>query len=332
MLKRKDGRWQEYITVCGKRKYFYGKTKKETLDLVLSYKEQNDQKSTKTFNYYALNWKEEHKKDIVPSTLHGYEPSIYRAIKQFGECKINTILPIQIEDFLKQLKKMEYSRKTVSTQLNVLNMIFDYAVRNNAIQFNPCASVHVPRGLTKSNRKNPAEQDIEAVNNSDWLLPFFLLYSGCRRGEALALTYGDIDRKNMLIHITKSIGYDRDIPFIKKPKTESGYRDIILLPKLEKRIPMGKKTELLFPNKNGRIMTSNQFIWAWDKWRKENNTTVSAHQLRHGYATLLYDAGIDEKGAQYLLGHATISMTKDIYTHIRQSKFESMREKLNKIV
>ena len=56
---------------------------------------------------------------------------------------------------------------------------------------------------------------------------------------------------------------------------------------------------------------------------------MTAHQLRHGYATILHDAGIDVKDAQYLLGHSSVSMTQDIYTHIRQSRIVEAGKKLN---
>ena len=57
--------------------------------------------------------------------------------------------------------------------------------------------------------------------------------------------------------------------------------------------------------------------------------TVTAHQLRHKYATILHEAHIDEKDAQELLGHSSIVVTKDIYTHISQKQKEETRQKLN---
>lgn len=56
---------------------------------------------------------------------------------------------------------------------------------------------------------------------------------------------------------------------------------------------------------------------------------LTPHQLRHGFATILFEAGIDEKDAQELLGHSSISVTRDTYTHIRRTRKEQTAEKLN---
>ena len=59
-------------------------------------------------------------------------------------------------------------------------------------------------------------------------------------------------------------------------------------------------------------------------------SAITPHQLRHAFATILFDAGIDVKVAQELLGHSSIQVTRDIYTHIRKSRMESTAETLNK--
>ena len=56
---------------------------------------------------------------------------------------------------------------------------------------------------------------------------------------------------------------------------------------------------------------------------------ITPHQLRHAFATILFDAGIDVKVAQELLGHSSIQVTRDIYTHIRKGRMESTAETLN---
>ena len=231
---------------------------------------------------------------------------------------------------LHDLAKMGLGKKVIATQRNVLNMIFDYAVTKGLIIYNPCASVKLPRGLHSERRALPTADDLKAVEKSDWLFPFFLLYTGCRRGEALAVTYEDIDRKNKVIRINKSVGFADNEPFLKVPKTEAGHRTVILLDKLAERIPKG--TGLLFPNKNGQFCKNGEIQYMWKKWQKENGVTVTPHQLRHGYATILFDAGMSPKDAQYLLGHSTVAMTQDIYTHIRQERIKVNADKLNEYV
>ena len=66
-----------------------------------------------------------------------------------------------------------------------------------------------------------------------------------------------------------------------------------------------------------------------EKYQKTYGVTFTAHQLRHGFATMCYEAGIDEKDAQELMGHSDISLTRSIYTHIRAERKNETISKLN---
>lgn len=90
--------------------------------------------------------------------------------------------------------------------------------------------------------------------------------------------------------------------------------------------------KLIFPNSNGELLRNGNFTRLWDKYRAETGLNITPHQLRHAYATTLYDAGIDIKTAQYLLGHANIQTTMDIYTHLSQSRQDAAADILNKFV
>jgi integrase len=67
----------------------------------------------------------------------------------------------------------------------------------------------------------------------------------------------------------------------------------------------------------------------WRKMREENDFSLTAYQLRHGFATICYDANLDEKDAAELLGHSSVTLTKDIYTHITSERKKVTAEKLN---
>ena len=75
---------------------------------------------------------------------------------------------------------------------------------------------------------------------------------------------------------------------------------------------------------NGELIRNSNFTRLWDKYRTETGLNITPHQLRHAYATTLYDAGIDIKTAQYLLGHANIQTTMDIYTNLYSYSSESI--------
>ena len=201
------------------------------------------------------------------------------------------------------------------------------------ISVNPCAAVSMPRNLPTSRRELPEDAAIAAVKAADGPFSLFAkicLYAGLRRGEVLALRYEDIDRAHGVIHVGKAVEYVGNNPHLKAPKTAAGNRDAILLDVLAKEIPKGKG--LIFRRDDGGPLTKTQFRKRWIAYCREIGYDITAHQLRHGFATILYEAGIPDKDAQELLGHSSITVTRNIYTHIRQSRRAETAAKLNAFV
>lgn len=143
-------------------------------------------------------------------------------------------------------------------------------------------------------------------NNTDkdfGTLAYFLLYTGLRKGEALALTYGDIDFQNSVIHITKSLRHIDDNPVITRPKNAADCRDIPLLDNLRPLLSAQKpKSDLIF-SQHGKHMSRSYFDTHWKNYCKASGLKITAHQLRHTFAMLLSGRGIDVKEIQKLLGH-----------------------------
>ncbi len=118
------------------------------------------------------------------------------------------------------------------------------------------------------------------------------------------------------------------------PKTDAGFRDVAMLACVEEKLKAMKKgkadTDFLFGE--DKPLTKSSFRRKWQAYQKETGIDFTPHQLRHAYATILYDAGIDEKVAQGLMGHSSIALTRDIYTHVRQSRLDSAAASLNQYI
>lgn len=209
--KRSDGRLQKTITITKNgqkiRKYFYGKTIAEINQKIINYHEKEE--IGRTFNEVAEEWKEEHFNTIEVSTAHSYIASFKRGIDHFGTNPIKSISIQDINKFITDFAKLGMAHKTVSNQKLVLSLIFHYAILKGDIKYNPVPDIVLPKNLNKSRRKLPTASEIEIVkksyNKTFGLFFYFLLFSGLRRGEALALTYEDINFNNNVIYVTKHI-------------------------------------------------------------------------------------------------------------------------------
>lgn len=328
---RPDGLHEAIRTINGKRVAFRGRTDAEVERKMIEY--QAKLAAGKTFKEIADAWEGEHFPTVAPNTLRSYRPALKRAVDWFGSDLIREISPPDIKEFIVDFAGKGRAKKTVTTQLQICNMICSWAVERGEMDVNPCTCVSIPKGLKKSHRDAASEADEAIVKASPhiWLFPYFILYTGVRKGEALAIQGGDIDRKNNVIHVSKSVYHENKKPFIKAPKSDAGVRDVPLLLPLLSHLPKNlKPDQYLFSCNGGKTpLDESEFRRLWASYVKSTGITCTAHQLRHSYASMILDAGLDLKDRQELLGHATAAMTQDTYTHIRDSRREKTAAALN---
>lgn len=340
MYRRKDGLYEKIIIINGKRKAFRGKSEKEVFNKIVEFNIK--QESGPTFAELVDVWDEQYASKLSPTTRHGYQASKNAAVEFFGDMYIKDIQTYHIQQFAESLPG-SFSQNTVNNYISTVSSIFAFGVRSRdfPININPCNNAKIHIGQTPKERRVATDEEIKIIiNNIDkpfGLFPVFLLFTGCRRGEALALNWEDINFETDTININKSLSWQHCRPYIKSPKTQKGNRSIMLLPELKKYLPK-KKKGLVFPNLQGSLMTENQYAKKWDKYYKlsglkdydeeHNLTKLTAHCLRHGYATMLYEANVDVKEAQRLLGHAKESTTREIYTHITERSTTKNAKKL----
>ena len=174
------------------------------------------------------------------------------------------------------------------------------------------------------------------------LFPFFLLYAGLRRGEALALTYADIDRKNGVLHVNKKVSYSFHPPRLENwTKSEKGVRDVPLLLPLAAALPKDH-IGLIFPGKDGGYTSENELTNKWrdycravgfaetlafDSGETAERFPITPHCLRHSFATICYEAGLDIRQAAKICGDNPETIEK-VYTHLREKQAASAAEKL----
>lgn len=326
---RKDGRYQaSYLDDLG-RHYLYDRDPERLWHRLYDPKEP----VILTFGALADNWSRVHWQRISYKTAEAYTAPLRRLRARFGDTPAEEIAAADITAYLSVLGKQGYARRTVQMYRDIVNMIYAEAIadKNIPIKINPCDAVAMPKNLPKQQRSLPDDDAIEAIKRGGDA-PFGLfaqvcLYSGLRRGEALALRYEDIHRDTGIITVDKAVEFVGNAPHLKSPKTEAGTRNALLLDALADAIPDG--TGYLFCNADGRLLTKMQYRKRWSAYCAAIGYQITAHQLRHGFATILYEAGVADKDAQELLGHSSITLTRDVYTHIRQARRTETAARLN---
>lgn len=339
MKKRSDGRWVKKITLpSGRKKFFYStaKTEREAIKdfnaQFLNYEEEKEIK--KTFKDIAENWDREYRERISDINYRKNTQAAYtRILNYFSTFKdISDITLVDINLFLSKLITQGYYKKTIATHKSILNMIFQFAILHGFLAHNPMNDIRLPNNLPHSERQIPTTDEIKIIDSHYVgfdLLPYFLLYTGLRKSEALALSYKDIDFENKTITINKHLVHDGNKPIIEdRTKTENSRRTVVLLDRLAEKLPR-KKKGLIFCNSDGTALTNRQYDCRWENYQKKYGVNITAHQLRHAYATMLFEAGVDLKDAQDLMGHSDINLTRQIYTHIRDERKTETAKKLN---
>lgn len=349
---RKDGRYQaSYTDPDGKRKYIYDRDPEQ-----LYYKLQQltlppEESLPATFREIANAWENAHREEITHRTWVNYDPHYQDLLARHGDKQIQEVTALEITNHLTAAKAKGYSATVVNTIRSLYRMIFDYAVANDYAQYNPVLSVRLPKGLKRGKRTAPTDAQIKTmfynIEQPFGLFPVFLLCTGLRKSEALALTWDDVDFDLKQIFVTKSIDYTVGAsPKIKPPKTEAGNRVVpiidILLPLLQEEHSRSN-SDYLFPapastrgGKGGGMMTLRGYEGAWNRYCElagfweDGKPTITAHNLRHGTATLMFELGVDELTAQRILGHSRIEITREIYTELRASQNAKSVSKFNR--
>ena len=342
---RPDGLFEAIRTINGKRVAFRGKSCREVDRKILEYQEQKER--GRDFPKIADEWEVQHEGDIGESTRRVYSYAVKRLKEAFpGPAK--EIRPLDIQRYISAFEKQGRSANSVSIELCVCKMIFAHAVISGDIDISPAAEIKKSRGLPVKHREALTEEQEAAVKAAGrekkahwWLFPYLLLYTGMRRGEALALTYGDIDRKAGVIHVTKKLSYATgQVPVLEDHlKSVNGRRDIPLLPPLAAALPRNR-AGLIFPGEDGGFMRSSEITKNWRRYcrdaglfaaeRASNGETVETfpitpHCFRHSMATICYEAGLDPRQTARILGDA-VETVQGVYTHLRQQRQKSAAE------
>lgn len=333
MKKRKDGRYVKKIKINNRYVYFYSMAdteKKAERDIerqLLLYKEKEE--NGKTVEEVLKEFENEHYKGLAYTSIHRYKSLVDHIRQFFGGEYIRKIKHEDIQKFIQRQSDLNYSTKSIIELTNMTKLVWKFAFIKGYINYNEALYVKSVKGKPKKPRTPLTEEEIaylwEHKEEEHARFMLFCLYTGLRKGEALALQYKDIS--DGFINVDKTLVYTDEGAKIKKgAKTESGNRYAILPDIIIPLIGKGNKNDYVFGGKEP--VQCYEYSNREKQYRKKG-LKITAHRCRHDYVTTLYENDIPVKDAQILVGHSDVSTTQNIYTHIRQSRQEKTKEKIN---
>lgn len=296
-----------------------------------------------------------------PSTIEGYVRALenskpYGILNYMGDVPVKKITLTFLQAYINELNR-HLSSKSIKNYRMVLGSIMKLAVKLGIIskERNPVEDLIIPKvempeveAYTEDEVKNILTTAKEDISNEAYLLLLFLFSTGCRRGEAAAITFDRVDFENSKITIAENkIVVDRQ-EYIKSPKTASGRREIfipkILLDELKKAKrdydvlkfkggPEFVDSNCIFHKQDGSSyspMGLSNIYWRFFK-RHPELKRLKMHSCRHTFCSILLSNNVDVKTVQSSMGHKHLTTTVMTYAHAYESRKQAAANTLNNI-
>ena len=330
----KTGNWEfDYKDLQGRRKTKKGlKTKEEAIKAQSKLEEELKNgnctfDSKMTFKEAAEKFMQLHASiNCKYSTQEGYKSYLNTHINPFlGNMKLVDITPIMIREFIKQKLNTGRSNSTVNKYTKLIRNIFNFMIENGVVNVNPAARIKSLKEEVPDMRPLSTEEVQVLLSKTKQVYPdfypllFTALFTGMREGELLGLTWDSINWIKCKIKVDKNFTHNRvGTPKSNKARYVDMSKELVKVLKEWRLACPHSELNLVFPNQNGRHqnpknMTSRRFKPALQRAGIEE---IRFHDLRHTYASLMLVKGADMKYVQHQLGHSTIKLTMDRYTHL----------------
>ncbi len=299
--------------------------------------------------------------NLAPRTAEGYETIIRQhLIPKLGSIPLTRIKPEHIQKYYAETLangrcdgKGALSSLTVGHHHMTLHNALKCAVKWGLLVRNPTDAIDAPR-TTHTEMKVMSEDDLnrflEIAKPTPYYALFYLaLFTGMRRSELLALRWSDVDLSLCHLSVTRTMHRlkNGDIVF-RPPKTAKGRRIVSLSPSTALvlrghweaqeaiRLMQGlrlRDTDLVFSKEDGSPLSPNSITSAWIRLVKRAGLEgIRLHDARHTHASLMLKQGIHPKIVQERLGHSTIAITLDTYSHVAPGLQEAAAQRFDDVL
>ncbi len=347
VYRTKNGLWRGsyWVTTAKgpKRRYVSGKTRQECSQKLTKAMADRDgglifDAGALTVGDYLERWLKDVEETVRRSTFEGYRYAIRPHIKPaLGRIKLKDITPAHLRSFYRDRLDSGLSPATVHKQHVVLHKALKAAVADGLIPRNAAAGLKLPR-ITRE-EIDPLTEDqarllLETVSGNRLEALYVLaLHTGMRQGELLALKWDDVDLERGVLRVRRTLTHADKAFVLGEPKTKNSRRTIRLtsaavdalrahlsrqLQEIEEMSSLYQPGGLIFATETGTVINPSNLRNRSFKplLGCAGLPPIRFHDLRHTCATLLLGRDVNAKVVSEMLGHSSISITLDIYSHL----------------
>lgn len=286
-----------------------------------------------------VEWINFHSITVSAPTVLNYSRSINVLKNRIGEMDIEDITKNTIQELFVDFYNIGLSENTIINYSKPIRQALEYAVNKGYIEESPYKDIVMPK--TEREEINPfTEEEVKKLLSADMPIWFsdavqIAFRTGMRKGEIFALMKQDIDLKNAFLTIRYTQSKTKEGYILKKPKTKASRRRISLdkttLDILYRRY-LKDNTDFIFTYSNGEMLIPTGINAMLDRKCKAAGIQKHRfHDLRHGHATYLLKNNVHPKIVQERLGHSSIKITLDTYSHLIQGLQNPAIEIINKL-
>jgi integrase len=333
-----------------KRATFYGKTRQEVADKLTKALREKQQGTfiahhKLTLGEWLDTWLREYKKPRVrPSTFDSYEMLVRRHLKPaLGHIPLQDVRPEHVQHYCNEKTQQGLEAKTLRLHTVILSNALTRAEKHQLVARNVCRLVEPPRQIRKHRRTLATQQMttqlLPTLKGHRLYAAFLTLFMmGLRRGELLGLRWQDVDWKAEVLHIRQTLARVKNHEaghtqlIFQEPKTAHSRRTIPLpegcltalrqhwAHQAEEKLLLGQAYNdhgLVFCRADGRPIDPRALNRSFTQVLAQAGLPpIRLHDARHTFATWLLEHGVSPKVVQTMLGHSSIAITLDIYSHV----------------
>ena len=311
-----------------------------------------------TVAQFVEQWRGTYTRDIKKSTMQRYDLDIrLRIVPLIGDCKLAELKPVQITQLYNWVQDQGLSQKSIKNLHGTLHRILQDAVDNEYMPKNVADRAKIPKATEQAQEMRPLKDTevpvfIKAIKGHKFeTLYFVAMFTGMRESELIGLTWDCIDWENNRIRIYRQLPRDQ----------EKGVADTFTTLKNGKSREIAPAAEVFSVLRKVKAEQAEKKLKACGKWNNpegfvftDNNgehvkrvtvynnfkrivssiglPEVRFHDLRHTYATIALQEGVDVKTVSHNLGHATVAFTLDKYGHVTERMKDDSAEKMGRFI